>query len=183
MISDVLAWHKQYPDDWKKNWQLIEDKWDKREPCPDGALRPFNIDAKLNGAYVVLGLIYGDGDFGKTAEISTRAGQDSDCNPSTACGILGTMKGYRWIPEEWKGGISKIADTKFSFTDFTFKTIVASTEKRAIALAVKNGGRLEGEKLIVKTQSPQPAKLELWDDYGIAGGAHSGDRSPLAVEG
>ena len=166
IITDVLAWHKQYPSDWKKNWHLIEEKWDKREPCPEGALNPFNIDAKLNGAYVVLGLIYGGGDFTRTVDISTRAGQDSDCNPSTACGILGTMKGYRWIPDEWKSGIAKIADTKFDYTDFTFKTIVASTEKRAIAMAQKNGGRLDGDRLIVKTQSPQAAKLELWDDYG-----------------
>ena len=77
------------------------------------------------------------------------------------------MKGYRWIPEEWKGGIPKIADTKFNYTDFTFKTIVDSTEKRAIALAVKNGGRLDGDKSDREDyRAPQPAKLELWDDYG-----------------
>ena len=35
---------------------------------------PFNIDARINGAYVVLGLLYGDGDFAKTLEISTRVG-------------------------------------------------------------------------------------------------------------
>jgi hypothetical protein len=55
VIADVLAWSKQYPQDWKKVWHLLEDKWDKRDPCPDGALRPFNIDAKLNGAYIALG--------------------------------------------------------------------------------------------------------------------------------
>ena len=43
-----------------------------RDPCPEGALKPFNIDAKLNGAYIALGLLYGDGDFGKTIEIATR---------------------------------------------------------------------------------------------------------------
>src|SRR6185436_1082286 len=48
LIADVLAWHKQYPDDWKKVWRLLGDKWDKREPCPEGALKAFNIDAKLN---------------------------------------------------------------------------------------------------------------------------------------
>ena len=30
----------------------------------------FNIDAKINAAWVVLGLLYGDGDFGKTMEIA-----------------------------------------------------------------------------------------------------------------
>src|SRR5262249_31596545 len=51
VIADVLAWSKQYPEDWEKVWAMVNEKWDKREPCPEGALVPFNIDAKLNGAY------------------------------------------------------------------------------------------------------------------------------------
>ncbi len=166
LIRDVLAWSKQHPDDWQKVWHLIEEKWNKREPCPEGALKPFNIDAKLNGAYIALGVLYGKKNFGKTIEIATRAGQDSDCNPASAGGIIGVMLGYRAIPEEWKSGIPGISDKKFSYTDFTFKTICESTEKRTLALVRKTGGRLEGETLFVKTQTPKPAKLELWDDYG-----------------
>ncbi len=166
LITDVLAWSKQYPGDWKKVWQLIEDKWDRRDPCPDGALRPFNIDAKLNGAYIALGLLYGGRDFGKTLEISTRSGQDSDCNPASAGGILGVMLGYRNIPEEWKGGIPAIADQKFRYTDFSFHTIVESNEKRTLALIQKTGGKVEGDKVAIRTQKPVAPKLELWDDYG-----------------
>lgn len=166
LISDVLRWSKEYPQDWKKVWHLIEEKWNKREPCPAGALRPFNIDAKLNGAYIALGMLYGSGDFGKTIEISTRAGQDSDCNPASAAGVLGVMLGYKAIPEEWKSGIPAIADQKFSYTDFTFRTICQSTEKQAIALAERNGGKLDGENLLIKIQQPRAAKLEVWDNYG-----------------
>jgi ADP-ribosylglycohydrolase len=166
VIRDVLDWSAQQPDDWMEVWRKIDEKWNKREPCPNGALRPFNIDAKLNGAYIALGLLYGAGDFDKTLLVSTRAGQDSDCNPSNACGILGVMHGYKAIPEKWKRGIPAIADQKFNFTDFTFRTIVESTQKRAVALAERNGGRLDGESLIVKTQQPQPPPLEVWEDYG-----------------
>jgi hypothetical protein len=166
LIADLLTWSKQHPDDWKKVWNLIEQKWDKRETCPAGALRPFNIDAKLNGAYIALGLLYGGREMGKTIEIATRAGQDSDCNPASAGGVLGVMIGYRAIPNEWKGGIPTIASKKFNYTDFTFETICRSTEKQAIALARAHGGRLDGETLIVKTQAPKPWKLELWDDFG-----------------
>ena len=72
VISDVLRWSAENPDDWTKTWHLIEDKWDKADACVDGALDPFNIDAKLNGGYVALGLMYGKGDFAKTLEVSTR---------------------------------------------------------------------------------------------------------------
>jgi hypothetical protein len=166
LIADVLRWSAQNPGDWKKTWHLIEQKWNRREPCPEGALRPFNIDAKLNGAYVALGLLYGKGDFWKTLEISTRSGQDSDCNPSNACGVLGVMLGYQRIPDEWKSGIPKLRGEKFRYTDFSFHTIVESTEKRAIELVKRNGGAVEGGDLVVKTQEPRAPELELWDDYG-----------------
>ena len=105
IIRDVLDWSAQDPGDWKRAWQRIAEKWDRDDSCPDGALRPFNIDARINGAYVALGLLYGRGDFARTLEIATRAGQDSDCNPSTAGGILGVMLGYSGIPDAWKSGI------------------------------------------------------------------------------
>lgn len=165
-ITDVLAWSQQNPQDWRAVWKLIESKWNKREPCPEGALKPFNIDARLNGAYIVLGLLHGGGDFDRTLDISTRAGQDSDCNPSNACGILGTMIGYRRIPDQWKSGIPAISGKKFSYTEFTFPGVVESTQRRAIALVNRHGGRLDGEKLTVRVQEPRPYKLDLWDDYG-----------------
>jgi hypothetical protein len=164
-ISDVLAWSKQNPD-WKTTWGLIEKKWNGREPCPDGAMLPFNIDAKLNGAYVALGLLYGEGDFWKTMEISTRSGQDSDCNPSNACGVLGTMLGYKRIPDKWKSGIPAIADQKFRYTDFSFHTIVDSTVARAVALVESTGGKKKDDTLTIVAQEARPAKLEIWDDYG-----------------
>ena len=44
------------------------------------------------------------------------------------------MLGYDAIPDDWKSGIPALADKKFDYTDFTFHTIVDSTEKRALAL-------------------------------------------------
>ena len=87
-FSDVIEWHKKYPADWKQTWMEVQKKWANDIGCPDGVFTPFNIDAKVNAAYVVIGLLYGNGDFTKTLEISTRCGQDADCNPSTAGGIL-----------------------------------------------------------------------------------------------
>lgn len=165
LIADVLAWSRQYPDDWKKVWRLLEDKWDKNDPCPEGALRPFNIDAKLNGAYIALGLLFGKGDFGRTIEIATRSGQDSDCNPASAGGIIGVALGYDAIPEEWKGGIPALANKKFSYTDFSFTTIVESTYKRSLDLIKLTGGQVESDKALVKVQPPKPARLEVWN-YG-----------------
>jgi hypothetical protein len=162
IIADVLVWSTQNPDDWTKTWHLIEDKWDKDDVCPDGALAPFNIDAKLNGAYVALGLLYGRADLAKTLEVSTRSGQDSDCNPSSAAGILGVMLGYEKIPEIWKAGIPAIADTRFAFTQYSFNEIVASTLARAQKVIASAGGRVTATDAFIPEQEPKAPPLEQW---------------------
>jgi hypothetical protein len=108
-IRDVVKWHGENPDDWQKTWQLIEDKYQKN---PDNRLFScntglFNIDAKLNGAYIVLGLLYGEGDIEATSVTSMRAGQDSDCNPSNALGVLFTARGLEAIPDEYKSALER----------------------------------------------------------------------------
>jgi hypothetical protein len=163
VIHDVLAWHAQHPNDWRKTWHLLEEKWDRNDVCPDGALGPFNIDARLNGAYVVLGLLYGDGDFARTLEVSTRSGQDSDCNPSSAAGILGVVMGYEKIPERFKSGIPPLADTKFEYTRYSFNEIVKSTLARAEKVIERAGGLVTPTEVVIPVQAPQAPPLEQWD--------------------
>jgi len=165
-IADVLRLHALYPRSWEKAWREIDHKWNRDDPCPEGALLPFNIDAKLNGAYIALGLLYGGGDFDKTIVISTRAGQDSDCNPSSAAGILGVVLGYEAIPAKFKSGFAEIETKEFRYTKYTFPSIVESTYQRALALAAANGGGVRDTALIVPAQAPVPARLEAWNDYG-----------------
>ena len=115
-ISDVIRWYKQEPTDWKRTWTLYNEKYSEDTGCPELIIAPGNIDATMNSAYVVMGLLFGNGDFGRTMEISTRCGQDSDCNPSSAAGILATMLGYSNIPEKWMPNLREVEDRKFSYT-------------------------------------------------------------------
>jgi hypothetical protein len=163
VIKDVLDWSAKYPGDWKTTWHLIQDKWDAEDPCPDGALTPFNIDARINGAYIALGLLYGGLDVGRTLEIATRAGQDSDCNPSTAGGILGVMLGYSGIPDGWKSGIPALADRQFAYTRSSLNDICRSTLERALKLVRLAGGALTDTDVVIPAQAPEAAPLEQWD--------------------
>ena len=159
VISDLLVWSDRFPNDWLATWSALNDKWNHGESCPAGALHPFNIDAKMNGAFVALGLIYGRGDFATTLKLATQAGQDSDCNPATAAGILGVMVGFHRIPSEYTQGFESIKDIPFSFTDYSFEEIVASTVRRAVALVERSGGHVVGERLVIPVQTPQPGEL------------------------
>ena len=163
LVRDVLAWHAENPAEWRRTWQRLEETWNRDDPCPEGAGVPFNIDARINGAYVVLGLIYGDGDFARTLEISTRSGQDSDCNPSSAAGILGVMLGYERIPEIWRAGIPALADTPFEFTRYSFNGIVASTLARAERVIAEAGGTVGPAEVVIPIQAPKAPPLEQWD--------------------
>lgn len=162
LVRDLLGWSARHPSDWRRVWQLVEEKWNRDDPCPDGAGTPFNIDAKLNGAYIAFGLLFGGGDFLKTMEISTRCGQDSDCNPSSAAGVLGVMLGYDRIPEVFKAGIPALADRKFAFTDYSFHEIVRSTETRALQAIRSAGGRISDQEVLIPVQTPRAPRLEQW---------------------
>jgi hypothetical protein len=160
VISDVIRWHGQYPSDWKQTWFEIEKKWTEDVGCPDGVHAAFNIDATVNAAYVVLGLLYGNGDFTKTLEISTRAGQDSDCNPSSAGGILGTMIGYENIPAYWKQGLAEAEEMDFKYTTISLKDVYALGFKHALQNITRNGGKISGQNVIIKTQPVKAVKFE-----------------------
>ena len=162
IIRDVLLWSKQHPDDWKQTWNLLEAKWHHAGSCPDEAGSPFDIQATLNGAYIVEGLIYGKGDFGKTLEITARSGQDSDSDPSNVGGIIGTVLGYKSIPENWKSGVAELADKPFAYTNFSYNEIVASTLRRAILTIERAGGRERESELSVPDEQPQRAEWERW---------------------
>ncbi len=166
VIADLLSWHTQHPVEWQQAWHLLEGKWNGNEVCPSGADHPFNIDASLNGAYIALGLLYGDSNFEKTMLISTMAGQDSDCNPSSALGILGVVLGYDGIPEKYTAGVDAIADEKFNYTDYSLNDIVDSTMTRAIALIEQTGGSVSDGVAYIVTQEAQQAPFEAWVDYG-----------------
>ncbi|MFM9075806.1 MAG: ADP-ribosylglycohydrolase family protein [Bacteroidota bacterium] len=159
-IADVIKWHGAYPDDWKRNWFEIQKKWSDEVGCPDGVFSAFNIDAKLNAAYIVLGLLYGNGDFTRTLEISARAGQDADCNPSSAAGILGTMLGYDGIPAYWKMGLKDAEDIDFKYTTMSLNDVYALGLKHALEVIRRNGGKVSGEQVTIKKQSPVAVRLE-----------------------
>lgn len=73
VLDDVVSWHDGGKT-WQETWQLLQDKWGTTDRCSSGAGKDFNIDAKLNGGYVVIGLLYGDGDFEQSMRIAMRCG-------------------------------------------------------------------------------------------------------------
>ncbi len=175
-IRDTLRWYKENPDDWEKTWGLIEKKYHlnpsyRRFSC-SGPKSDFDIDAKINGAYIVIGLLYGERDPDETVVISTRCGQDSDCNPSNAGGVLFTTIGFSKLPERFKSDLNE--EGVFSHTAYNFPRLIAVCEKLVREALVRAGGRIEkdasGEEVfVIPVLRPKPGKLEqCWEPGPIA---------------
>lgn len=160
VITDVVAWHKQYPDDWKKCWFEVEKKHTSEKGCPEGVFNAFNIDASVNAAYVAIGLLYGQKDFYKTMDIATRCGQDSDCNPATAAGILGVMVGYKNIPDFWKPAIEKVEDVLFPYSELSLRQIYDLSYKHALQQIETAGGKIADDLITINVQSPEMLRFE-----------------------
>ena len=159
IVKDVIKLHQHYPTDWQAAWKELEVKWNDVDIC--GAGSAFNIDAKLNGAYIVMGLLYGEGDPLKTLEISTRCGQDSDCNPSNAMALLGVIKGFKNLPPELTKGVTEYKDSSFINTNYTFSKAVDNTYNYALNLIKEGSGIVTGGKIKIKVQEPVPPVLEV----------------------
>ena len=158
-LNDVRVWHKQYPD-WKDCWFQVLKKWGLDTGCPKGVSLSFDIDAKLNSAYVAMGLLYGGGDFGKSLEISTRCGQDSDCNPATVGGVLGVVLGLENMPAFWKDPVMEIWNLDFEGTDVSLAKGSQYSFNHALQLIAKNGGNVTEDSVTIPVTRPEVLPLE-----------------------
>jgi ADP-ribosylglycohydrolase len=64
-------------------------------------------DAPSNVGLVVLGLLYGEGDFDRTMCTTVNCGEDTDCTGATVGAIFGLINGADAIPERWIAPIGR----------------------------------------------------------------------------
>jgi len=170
MVRDMLKWSKECPT-WEECWKRCEEKYRKNPEYQKASNG--DIDCKINGAYVLMGLLYGKGDLDQTIQIACRCGQDSDCNPSSAGGVIFTTVGFSKLPERFTKELNE--KTIFSHTAYNVPGLLEVCEKLARQAIVKEGGRIEkdakGEDyLVIPVKPVKPSKLELsWAPGSIAG--------------
>jgi ADP-ribosylglycohydrolase len=85
-----------------------------------------------NAAIVVLGLVAGQLDFGKTIGISVMAGFDTDCNGATTGSILGTVLGAKSIPDKW---VAPLNNTIRSSINEVSQAKISDVAERTVAIA------------------------------------------------
>ena len=100
-VQDAIKAFHEHPGDWKAARQFFHNKWYVPKEAPwnwDARPRKWNDNSTpLNGAMVLLALLYGNGDFYKTGQYAMALGYDADCNAATACAVVGTRVGFTAI--------------------------------------------------------------------------------------
>lgn len=81
------------------------------------------FQAPANVAFVIIGLLYGEGDFGKTVCTAVNCGDDTDCTAATAGAIMGIIGGFKSIPQKWLDPIGE------SIKTIALRTFAASAPK------------------------------------------------------
>ena len=60
------------------------------------------FEAPSNVAYVIIGLVFGEGDFKRSMLTTINCGDDTDCTAATVGATLGIIGGTASIPEDWR---------------------------------------------------------------------------------
>lgn len=117
--------------DAKLPWQTVREKL--IEQCAD--LGWFQAPANL--AYVVIGLIYGEGDFKKSVLLAVNCGDDTDCTAATCGSVLGIMLGADKIPSDWQEYIGHNIVTCCINASYLHEKIIAGIPKNCQELTTR----------------------------------------------
>ena len=178
MVRDCLELHAQNPADFAASWMALAKKYAADRGCGQQGLGS-GINATLNGAMLLLGLLYGEGDIAKTCQYAIRGGWDTDCNASSACGVLCTALGPAAIDRRYLAKLRQ--DGTFSHSPYTFAGLVAVSEKLARQIVVRFGGRIEkdaagAETLVLPDVAPKPSACVSFARPGpVEGGRYTQD--------
>ena len=135
IVSQARAWHRTFPDDWRRTRALIKEKYASYPGGGNGY--------GLITACTIAALLYGGGDLTSTLNHAFNFGWDADNVAATAGTIIGVIKGRAWIEAQgWEiGDEYRNISRDHMPTDET----VSGYADRIVALAVRvileNGGR------------------------------------------
>jgi ADP-ribosylglycohydrolase len=123
-MREVMNWSKECPT-WQEAWERVAEAY--------GGYHP--IHTINNACLVVLGLLYGEGDFERAISIAVMGGWDTDCNGATVGSIVGALLGAGALPQKW---IAPVGDRlKSIVTGFT-ECAISDLARRTLAQASDN---------------------------------------------
>jgi hypothetical protein len=132
-------------------------------------------NANLNGACAILAMLYGEGDFQRTLDLSCAMGFDADNQAATVAGLMGVIYGMKGLPENlylpvegWEKPFNDnyINITRYDLPDARISDIIDNTVRATIDLIILKGGSISGqpgsEILTINTEAVYNPPLEFY---------------------
>jgi ADP-ribosylglycohydrolase len=164
VIDDVREWHAA-DGDWRRTRERIEERYGYHRYRGLCHVVP-------NHALIVLGLLYGDGDFDRSLMVVNTAGWDTDCNSGNLGCLLGIRGGLAAIGRRWR---EPVADRMYLSSADGGRAI---TDAVSEAVHIVNAGRaLAGEP------SWRPPRFHFTFPGSVQGFDAGHDSGALAVDG
>jgi len=118
-VLDTVEWCGRDPD-WETTWERIDAKYGHYH----------GVHTINNAAVVLMGLLHGRGDFGRTIAIAVMGGWDTDCNGATAGSVAGTILGAGALPPEWIAPLhDRISSIVLGFSDVRISALARRTRE------------------------------------------------------
>lgn len=101
IYGEIVEFRGENPDDFRACRAFLDKNfgyWKYPGVCP----------LPTNAGVIILALLYGAGDFGRTIEIATMCGWDTDCNAGNAGTVAGVAYGLDAIPSRYRDPINDV---------------------------------------------------------------------------
>ncbi len=95
MVRAVMAFHAENPSDWRACCSFIHENFGYDRYAGIVHIIP-------NAAIIIMGLLYGDGDFSQAIQLTNMGGWDTDCNVGNVGAVMGVAVGLAGIPDRWR---------------------------------------------------------------------------------
>jgi len=171
IVSDVLAWWKENPKDWRETRRKIKEKYTHH-----GGGESDRNGYELNTAAVIGALLYGGSeDLKEVLRLAFNFGWDADCNAAICGTIVGLIRGKKWIDAQgwpikdvYKNTCRDQMPKDETITGYGNK-LIAVAKKNILA----NGGEersVDGKKVYrIRLQAPEnveplPAPLDRLEE-------------------
>ena len=103
-IDEAFRLYEEYPDDWRRAVVNIEKN--NRQSHYD--LENYNGETSINCSFILIGLLYGEGDFYDTCKIISLAGHGGDSTTPVGLSAVAIACGWKNIDEKTKARINEL---------------------------------------------------------------------------
>ncbi len=135
VIRAMMDFHAKYPDDWHAGFAYLKANFGYDRYGGEVHIIP-------NAGVIALGMLYGQGDFSRTLQITNMAGWDTDCNVGNVGTVMGIACGLDAIESHWREPMNDLLIAASLIGTRNLLTI-----PQCVDLFVRLGKQLNGEPM------------------------------------